>query len=66
MVKRKFGDSLQSKTAQVNESLAKLLCHNLCCLISTWYELNIAPTFRVKPPGEKLKEVLRFPAGWFG
>ena len=38
MVKRKFGDSLRSKTdtAMVNETLAKLLCHNLCCLISAW------------------------------
>ena len=34
-VKRKFGDSVMSKTdtAMVNEVLCKLLCHNLCCLI---------------------------------
>jgi transposase len=45
MVKRKFGDALRSKTdtAMVNEALAKLLCHNLRCLISAWYELGIDP-----------------------
>ena len=34
-VKRKFGDSVMSKTdtAMVNEVLCKLLCHNLSCLI---------------------------------
>ncbi len=31
----------------VNETLAKLLCHNICCLISAWYELGIAPELRV-------------------
>ena len=35
MIKAKFGDSLRSKTetAQVNEALCKILCHNICCLI---------------------------------
>src|SRR5260370_12724488 len=35
MIKAKFGDSLRSKTetAQINEALCKVLCHNLCCLI---------------------------------
>ena len=47
MVKSKFGDSLRSKTdvAQKNETLAKILCHNICCLISAIYELNIDPVF---------------------
>jgi len=47
MIKTKFGDSLKSKTdtAQKNETLAKILCHNICCLISAMYELGITPTF---------------------
>jgi transposase len=46
MIKRKFGDSLRSKsdTSMRNEALAKILCHNLCCLISAWYELDIEPS----------------------
>jgi transposase len=47
MVKAKFGDSVRSKTdvAMKNEALAKLLCHNICCLISAIYELGIDPVF---------------------
>jgi len=47
MIKRKFGDSLRSKTetAQVNETLAKILCHNLVVLIHEMYELGIDPIF---------------------
>jgi hypothetical protein len=47
MIKRKFGERLRSKTetAQINELLCKILCHNLCCLIQSFYELGISPTF---------------------
>jgi transposase len=47
MIKAKFGDALRSKsdTAQVNEALCKVLCHNLCCVISSIYELGIEPQF---------------------
>lgn len=47
MIKAKFGDSLRSKTdvAMVNESLAKLVARNFCCLISALYELGIVSTF---------------------
>jgi transposase len=47
MIKAKFGDSLRSKTktAQVNEALCKILCHNLCCLIQSMFELQIKPEF---------------------
>ena len=47
MIKAKFGDSLRSKTktAQVNEALCKILCHNLCCLIQSMYELDVKPDF---------------------
>ena len=47
MVKAKFGDSVRSKTdvAMRNEVLAKIVCHNVCCLISAMYELGITPEF---------------------
>jgi hypothetical protein len=47
MIKSKFGDSLRSKTktAQINEALCKVLCHNPCCLIQSMFELNIKPEF---------------------
>ena len=47
MVKAKFGERLRSKTevAQVNEVLCKVLCHNLCCVIQSMYELGVEPNF---------------------
>jgi transposase len=47
MIKAKFGDSIRSKTdmAMTNEALAKVFCHNLCCLIQSQYELGIVPVF---------------------
>jgi transposase len=47
MIKTKFGGSVRSKSpvAQVNEVLCKVLCHNICVLIQSIYELGIAPTF---------------------
>jgi transposase len=47
MVKAKFGDSVRSKTdtAMRNEVLAKILAHNICCLISAMYELGVDPIF---------------------
>jgi hypothetical protein len=47
MIKAKFGEKLRSKThaAQVNEVLCKVLCHNLCCLIQSIYELGVEPEF---------------------
>lgn len=46
-VKRKFGDSVRSKTpvAMKNEVLAKLVCHNLCCVILSQLELGIEAEF---------------------
>jgi transposase len=64
MTKRKFGDSLRSKSdaAMKNEALAKILCHNLCCLISAWYELGIEPIFgQTRPDDGKPRDLLRFP-----
>jgi transposase len=50
MIKRKFGEGLRcrTETAQINEALLKVLCHNLCCLVSALYELGIEPDFGVK------------------
>jgi transposase len=47
MIKMKFGTMVRAKTpiAQVNEVLCKILCHNLCFLINSIYELGIEPTF---------------------
>ena len=47
MVKSKFGDAVRSKSdmAQRNEVLCKILCHNICCLISAIYELGIQSRF---------------------
>ena len=47
MIKSKFGERLRSKTetAQMNEALCKVLCHNLCVVIQSMYELNITPEF---------------------
>jgi transposase len=73
-IKRKFGDSVRSKIepATVNEVLCKVLCHNIGCVIHSWYELGIDPTDwgMKKPEGEPaagpaepedLPAVLRFP-----
>jgi hypothetical protein len=45
MIKSKFGERLCSKTttAQVNKALCKVLCHYLCVVIQSMYELNITP-----------------------
>ncbi len=50
-IKRKFGDSVRSVTdaAIANEVLAKIICHNLCCLIQEQEELGIAPVFLDRP-----------------
>ena len=46
-IKAKFGASLKGKnrTAQINEALCKVLCHNICCLIQSMFEFGIQPTF---------------------
>jgi transposase len=47
MIKSKFGQRLRSKTltAQINEALCKVLCHNLCVVIQSVHELGIEADF---------------------
>jgi len=47
MIKAKFGQRLRSKTmtAQINEALCKVLCHNLCVVIQSQHELGIETDF---------------------
>jgi transposase len=60
-VKRKFGDSVVSKTdtAMVNEVLCKLLCHNLTCLIQEQETLGIVPVFWKDEDREEATAILR-------
>jgi transposase len=48
MIKRKFGEHIRSKTetAQINEVLLKVLCHNICVVIQSVYEFGIEPTLK--------------------
>ncbi len=50
MIKAKFRDHVRSKTdvAMANEVYAKVLCHNICCLIQEMYELRVEPEFWVR------------------
>jgi transposase len=48
VIKRKFGDSLRSKSdvGQMNEVLCKVIAHNLCVLIACIHEIGLdVPTF---------------------
>src|SRR5262249_51855532 len=47
MIKSKFLDHVFSKSeiAMRNEVYCKILCHNICCLIQSIYELGIEPDF---------------------
>lgn len=47
MLKSKFGGAVRSKlpVAQVNETLAKVLCHNLACLVHAIFTAGLAPRF---------------------
>lgn len=47
MIKSKFSGHIRSKddAACINEILLKVLCHNICVLISEMFELGIKPEF---------------------
>jgi hypothetical protein len=40
-----FGEPVRSKKpdAMINEVYCKIICHNICCLIHSIYELQIVP-----------------------
>ena len=71
MIKRKFGDAVRAKTdtAMRNEVLAKILCHNLCCIISVVRtrhragRLDAEAAGRAAPTDDEPRDLLRFPAG---
>jgi len=50
MIKTKFKDNLRSKdrTAQTNELLLKILCHNICVVIQEMNELGIKGEFIIE------------------
>jgi transposase len=56
MIKAKFGDSVRSKcdTAMRNEVAAKVVCHNICCLISAMHEMGVDPIFWADRSSQKL------------
>lgn len=62
MIKRKFGDSIRSRTetAMTNEVLCKVLCHNLVCVVHEMYELGIAPDFGGGAEPDEPR-IIRFP-----
>lgn len=57
MIKAKFGDYVRSKnkTAQINEVLLKVLCHNICVVIQEMYELGIEANFCTQSPDSAFK-----------
>jgi hypothetical protein len=50
MMNSKFDEHIRNKTDEgmVNELLCKVLCHNICVVIQSMYELGIEPTFGAK------------------
>lgn len=55
MIKAKFGDSVRSRTetAMKNETYAKVIAHNICCVLMSQVELGIEPEFwseRIEQP----------------
>jgi transposase len=60
MIKSKFGSRLRSKgtTAQINEALCKVLCHNIVCVIQSIFEFGIEASFCAS--GNSAQEMSRF------
>jgi transposase len=52
MLKARFGGRVLSKSerGQINEALCKVICHNLCVLVQSIYELGIEPRFFATDP----------------
>ena len=55
MIKTKFRGDIRSKkqTAQFNEMLIKVLCHNVCVVIQEINELGVKAEFKI----EETKEI---------
>lgn len=55
MIKSKFGGAVRSKlpTAQVNEVLSKVLCHNLTCIVHAIAEFGIDVDFLKPAPAAR-------------
>jgi len=53
MIKSKFGTQLRSKTktAEINETLCKILAHNICVIIQEMFELGIETIFYAQKVG---------------
>ncbi|MGC2238122.1 MAG: transposase [Pyrinomonadaceae bacterium] len=51
MIKSKFSGSVRAKnkTSRTNEALAKILCHNICCLIQSMNEFGVSGEFWKEP-----------------
>jgi len=49
-MKRKFGDTVRSKTrtAQINETLLKVLCHNIVCVIHEMHASSVRAEFSLE------------------
>ena len=54
MIKARFGVAVRSKNpeARVNETLFKILCHNICVLVQSIFEFGVAPVFMPVSIGE--------------
>jgi len=55
MIKTKFGSHIKSKkqTAQFNELLVKVLCHNICVVIQEVNELGVKAEFKIEETLER-------------
>ena len=66
MIKAKFGDSLSIEDGRRDgQRIArKILCHNLCCLIQSHFELGIEATFWGKQAAEPAMEEVAETDDW--
>jgi transposase len=60
MIKAKFSEHIHNKTDEgiVNELLCKVLCHNICVVIQSMYELDIEPMFWATADEVKVEQTL--------
>ncbi len=59
MIKSKFDEHIRNKTDEgiVNELYCKVLCHNICVVIQSMYELGIEPSFWTESPLAKKSSI---------